>query len=476
MAVRKTHVRFNPKPLFFALLAVFILGIAFLTYDRTLPVGNMTGKPNVIVIMTDDQRYDSMDGLPNVVEKLGGRGVTFTNAFVTTPLCCPSRASFLTGKYAHNTGVWRNNPPEGGVESFKDTDTLAVWLKDAGYKTALIGKYMNGYRKSTYIPPGWSEWHAFTKGNYYGYMMNENGVLTDYGYEEEDYSATVVQNKAIDFIRDVRRSGDPFFLLVTPNNPHGDSGKNIDEEEDDFKGARPAPRHKDSCVEITPYRPPNFNEEDMSDKPQFMQEKRLLNDKKIAEIDYFHKSQKCALRAVDEMVEKIVTELGQLRENTAIIYYSDNGYAYGEHRDTSKNCLYEECARIPLIISYPKITTKPSVSQSFATNVDLTATILAITGVTPEAKINGKSLLPILSTPNKDLHEEILLEVNNNKTDKKDYAVRTKQYKFIERGSGETELYDMVQDPFELVNVRNQVGYQEIITRLEEKLVTLKSE
>lgn len=472
-AVQNDH---KGKQILFITLAAFVIGIIvvamlYLRYGKTL---NVSDKPNIVVVMSDDQRFDSMDAMPITKEKLGEKGVTFTNAFIPTPLCCPSRTSFLTGLYSHNTGIWRNNPPEGGFESFSDdASTIAVMLQNAGYKTGLFGKYMNGYHKSTYVPPGWDAWYALNKGNYYNYWMNENGKIVKYREEAKDYSGTVISKKATDFIKNMRASAKPFFIVVTPNNPHGDSGKNIDEKE----GARPAPEDEKDCVVGSYDRPPNFNEEDMSDKPSFIKTQKPLNEKQIADIDEFRSRQLCSLKSLDRMVGAIADALGPKRDNTIFVFYSDNGYAYGEHRNKAKNCLYEECIHVPMIISYPKVTkTKATSSGLTSANIDVMATLLDFAGVESTRKIDGKSLRSVLSGQKNEIRDAVLIEANNNKTNSKNYGIRTKEYKYIEDGTGETELYDLTKDPYELENVTDDRIYAEIKKELAIRLSVMKLE
>lgn len=457
--------------LFALVLGIIFISTIYMRYSKTL---NVSDKPNIIVVMSDDQRFDSMRQMPITNEKLGGKGVTFQNAYIPTPLCCPSRTSFLTGLYSHNTGIWRNNPPEGGFESFHDdASTIAVMLQDAGYRTGLFGKYMNGYHKSEYVPPGWDSWYALNKGNYYNYWMNENGKNVKYGYEPKDYSGTVIQKKAIDFIKNMKASAKPFFMVVTPNNPHGDSGRNIDEKE----GARPAPVDEENC-EVGSYdRPPNFNEEDISDKPSFIKGRPQFTSAEVARIDEFHATQDCSLKSLDRMVGSLIDALGPKRNNTIFVFYSDNGYAYGEHRNKAKNCLYEECIHVPLIISFPRVTEDRKVSDGLTSaNIDVTATLLDYAGVKTSKKIDGKSLRPILSAQKDGIRDAVLLEVNNNETASKNYGIRTKEYKYIENGTGETELYDLVKDPYELVNVTNIPAYAQAKKELHTKLSAMKLE
>jgi N-acetylglucosamine-6-sulfatase len=192
-----------------------------------------TVAPSIVLIVTDDQRADTLDVMPTVQSELADNGVTFTEAFVTNPLCCPSRASILTGQYSHSNGVFGNDPPNGGFAGFDDSATLATWLQAAGYRTALVGKYLNGY-EGTYVPPGWGEWHALSGGqSYYDYELNENGVLGEYGSEPADYSTDVLSAKAAAFVRET--SG-PLFLFFAPLAPHFDANR---------FAAEPAPRHAD---------------------------------------------------------------------------------------------------------------------------------------------------------------------------------------------------------------------------------------
>lgn len=448
-----------------------IVAAIYLRFDKTL---NISDKPNIIIVMSDDQRYDSMDAMPITSKELGGSGITFVNAYIPTPLCCPSRTSFLTGLYSHNTGIWRNNPPEGGYESFHDdAQTVAVMLQSAGYKTALIGKYLNGYHKSTYIPTGWDEWYAFNKGNYYNYSMNENGKVVQYGSRPKDYSGTVIEEKAVNFIKNMQASAKPFFLVLTPNNPHGDSGKNIDEKE----GARPAPKDEQNCITETYARPPNFNEEDMSDKPNFVKAQKPLSASQIATIDQFHATQNCSLLSLDRTVGKLLSALGPKRANTIFVYYSDNGHAYGEHRNKLKNCLYEECIHVPMIISYPKITTKAGTASGLTSaNIDVMATVLDFAGAKPLRPINGKSLRSVLGDPKIAIRDAVLIEVNSNKLLQKNYGIRTKEYKYIEDGSGETELYDLTKDPYELLNLTNDPAFAQVKKELAARLAVMKLE
>lgn len=427
-------------------------------------------RPNIIVIMTDDQRWDTIDYMPNVKNRLEGEGITFTNSFVTTSLCCPSRSSFLTGLYPHNTGVWSNGPIYGGVLEFNETSTLATWLKENGYTTSLNGKYLNGYaRIPRHIPPGWDDWHVFTTGDsdlllslYYNYTLNENGVLRTFGKEPIDYSTDVLKNRSLNFIQNAKR---PFFLWFTPFAPHSPYIA--------------AERHINisTCSNLKIVRPPSFNEADVSDKPAWVQANPLMNQSQISRLDVAMKNQICSLQAVDEAVASILDALGPELDNTAVIFTSDNGYMWGEHRiDQDKNNFYEEASRVPLLIRYPKLIPNKTQSDKLVLNIDLAPTIAELANVTLSAKVDGKSLVAILNDQNASWRSDFLMEYMGGRIDRPliNSATRTMQFKYTELATGEREFYDLTNDPYELNNQINNSTYTNIIFQLELRLMELK--
>lgn len=502
------------KLLIFAIVLLVIPTVLF-EYQKHQRL-RLSVKPNIIIILTDDQRSDTLQYMPIVQDRLGGQGITFTNAYVTTPLCCPSRVSLYTGLYAHNTEVWTNHMPKkgdfplGGFEAFggsrqyadMDDETIAVWLNRAGYETGFAGKYLNGY-KSSYIPPGWDDWHGVVKNTYYGYDMNENGRIVSYGFKPKDYSTDVYTEKAIKFIKKAKK---PFFFVVSTDAVHTDGGKSapddprnknkknrknrlpnvkatLDDDQDDpdqVKNyyAMPAPEDRENCEDHPWEQSEAVNESNVSDKPEYIQDIGPLNREDMADISEFRESQICALQGVDRAVKRIIQALGRKRDNTAIIYIGDNGFSWGEHRWSKKNCLYEECARVPLVISYSKLTKSAEVNSSLVLNIDIAPTISQLAGVRIPVKVNGKSLVSLLSDPQGSVRSDFLLEVYNSKKGYKniDYAVRTKDYKYAELSSGEKELYDFTTDPYELVNQINNPQYAQIREALANKLAELKQE
>jgi len=441
-------------------------------------------RPNIIFILTDDQPVQTVDYMPTVRNVLVAGGVNFTNGFVTTPLCCPSRASILSGEYVHNHQVYTNRMPMGGAPKFKDQSTLPVWMKDAGYKTAYIGKYLNDYEALTplgYVPPGWDEWDAFLGNNtdtnedagnlqyYFNFTMSEGGSIVEYPRSKANFGTDVVTSKAVDFINQARN--EPFFLLVGYYNPHSPYVA--------------APRHKEtfrSTWDWTPYRPPNFNEKDISDKPAYIGELSPLSE---SELDTAHKQILRSLLSVDDGVASILNALDKtgLSDKTIIVYLSDNGMTMGDHRfGVTKNCPYEACIKIPFIVYAPALFPARS-DSSLVANIDLASTFVDMAGgVIPNPKkINGTSLLPLLKDANATWREDILLEHWPTEDGvgamiREYYAVRTHEWKYVEYVTGEKELYNLVNDPYELKNIAGRAKFRDIEAELAKRLAELKKE
>ena len=229
-------------------------------------------RPNVVFVITDDLDYASAQQMPEIGSLLRDGGTSFENAFVSFPVCCPSLATILTGLYTHNNCVKGNAPPSGGFQKFRDDgteeNTIAVNLQEGGYHTAFFGKYLNGYPAGdpTYVPPGWDEWYGKLDGQrLYDYRINENGEEVSYGSEEEDVFTDVLSGQATDFVRRAAQEDKPFFAYVAPTAPHGP--------------ATPAERHKGAFSEEEAPRPPSFDEEDVSDKPSWIRERRTIYDR-----------------------------------------------------------------------------------------------------------------------------------------------------------------------------------------------------
>jgi len=432
-------------------------------------------RPNVVVLMTDDQTVESMRVMPNVKTLLADQGVTFTNNFVSYSLCCPSRSTFLTGQYAHNHGVWGNSPPNGGYYRLDSTNTLAVWLQRAGYQTIHLGKYLNGYgtRNPREIPPGWGDWHGSvdpTTYRYYNYTLNENGTLVAYGTGAANYQTDVYARKAVELIGREAADARPFFLWLAFLAPHAGAPRDPDDPAG-MGTPSPAPRHRNAFATMPLPMPPSFNEADVSDKPAGIRNRPLLTAAMIAKIRENYQQRLESLLAVDEAVAQIVKELevtGQLN-NTYIVFTSDNGFFHGEHRvPTGKVLLYEPSIRVPLIVRGPGIPHGQRRSQLVA-NIDLAPTIVRISHAGAGRVMDGRSLLPFARDPRFISGRDILLETPTYA------AIRTPRWLYAEYTTGERELYDLARDPDELVNHAGDFRYSRVKADLAMRLGRLRA-
>lgn len=450
----------------------------------TVPVGGVTGaisvtaplgsaasvehfvvQPNIVLILTDDQRWDSLWAMPTVQSELVAKGVRFDDAFVVNPLCCPSRVSFLTGQYSHTSGVYSNRLPQGGFDAFhSDGSTLATWLRAGGYSTGLVGKYLNQYGATdpTYVPPGWDRWVAFTAGgpDYLDYSLNVDGVVEQHGSDDAAYSTDVLANYAEAFIRDAPTDR-PLFLWMAPFAPHG--------------MALPAARHAGAFEDLPPLRPPSFDEEDVSDKPSYIRETPPLDPAAEAVIDDFRRRQYQTLLAVDEAVARVTDALadtGRLA-NTLIVFSSDNGFSWGEHRWRFKVAPYEEIVRVPFVIRWDRYTSDPWDESRLTANIDVAPTLASAAGV-KAVGADGKNLMPILKGTASGWRRNFLVESYEfdragDVTIPSYCAVRTRDRIFVHYATGEEEFYNLRSDPFELRNRASLPGPQAAIARLRDR-------
>ena len=378
------------------------MGAAALAAAAALVAGSLAGgagpasakqepqeRPNLILIVTDDQTIAQLNEatMPNTLELLGEHGTTFTNAIVTTPLCCPSRATMITGQYGHNNGVLANRP---GYEALvQRRDVLPAWLHAAGYRTAHVGRWMNGFRKS--FPkgplPGWDRWFTLGESHtYFGYRINDNGREKHFGRGRQSYVTQVLNGVARRFIQRAVKGPRPFYLQLDHIAPHAD-GKKGDKSGACAHSAIPPSRLPTGFEGATLATPPSFNEADVSDKPSFVHRRPPLNPGQIAELERQNRCRLATLPAVDEGIRRIVEELAKAGEldNTAIAFVSDNGYFFGEHRiRTEKYLAYEEAIRVPMLIRWPAGMGTPGAEvDAPVANIDLAPTFLSLAGAPP---------------------------------------------------------------------------------------------
>jgi arylsulfatase A-like enzyme len=435
-------------------------------------------RPNIIFILSDDQRWDTTDDthspvpgqdiMPGLRGELADAGIEFTGAFMTTPLCCPSRSSILAGQYSHTTGVYTNGGDNGGADDFDDSVSMGTILQSAGYRTAFHGKYMNGYQnlwddmtEPPYVPPGWTDWRAFKTVKYFDYVMIENGVEVSYGSADADYSTDVLREKAKQFISDSVALDQPFFLHLSFKAPHGPF--------------IPAPRHDGMFAALPPWRPASHNEADVSDKPSWVQATPPLTAMEVANLDNTRIKQLEMLQAVDEAIGGSTTygitgimqhlrNLG-VADNTIVVYFADNGWHWGEHRYRAKNKPYEESIRDSMFVYYPKLAPLPRVEDDFALNIDFCPTFAELalrpTDPVPPIAFDGVSLVRLFDATAPTWRTDFLTE--GWPTSHVWASVRDHQWKYTELPvtpgdpftTFEYELYDLDNDPLELASLHN---------------------
>ncbi|MDQ7850125.1 MAG: sulfatase [Armatimonadota bacterium] len=448
------------------LLLALVMALAFPAPSDPRGRSAPSTRPNIVFILTDDEDVRIHAFMPKTKALLQDRGTTFVNFFVTYALCCPSRASILRGQYPHNTRIEANEPPLGGFAKFvalgQEHFTLATWLHDAGYHTVFAGKYLNGYGdRSTdpaHVPPGWTEWYAGIGGRPYqnfNYQMNENGTIVSYGVRPEDYLTDVIARKGIAGIRRAVEAGRPFLLYLAPYTPHAP--------------ATPAPRHSALFQDAGLPHPPAFNEEDLSDKPA-PRSRPMLTERQISEMESFYRKRLQSLQAIDDLVEAVVRtlqEVGQL-ENTYIVYTSDNGFHMGEHRLLpGKATAYEEDIRVPFILRGPGVPAGARREQ-MVLNTDIAPTFAEMAGLRVPPFVDGRSFLPLLRADRAvPWRQNFIVELRTARglvvgepgdgpapQPRSGYnALRTAEWTYIQWATGERELYNLRDDPFQLQNL-----------------------
>lgn len=454
-------------------------------------------RPNVVVLMTDDQTVDDLRAMPRTRAAIADQGVSFDRSYVSYPVCCPSRATYLSGQYAHNHGVLGLYPPTGGYSRFEHANALPVWLQRAGYATAHIGKYMNGYHLGigAQQPPGWTEWYGAVDDSTYlmwGYTLVENGVPHTYGSPLDEqprlYQTDVYRDKAVDFIERRAPSSQPFFLSVAFLAPHHENGpvRSITGEL-----VRPAPRHARAPLRVRLPTPPGFGERDRSDKPRFLRGRRPLSAAQVGRIGDQFRARRASLRAVDEAVEQIVGALrrsGEL-DDTYVLLTSDNGYMLGEHGVPNGKLLpYDPSTRVPLLLRGPGIP-DGRVAHELVGNVDLAPTIAAVAGAVPTRTLDGRSLLPFARHPGRLTRRPLLHETGGWRyVHRRDQdaagapavqrvltyrALRTRRWLYVEYHDGERELYDLRRDPYELRSLHASAGRRGLVRVLHAALARL---
>jgi arylsulfatase A-like enzyme len=452
-------------------------------------------KPNVLLVMTDDMRYDDVKYMPNVRQFIGARGTDFRNMFAPTPLCCPNRTSYLTGKYAHNHKVWWHDAP-WGYGAFDDRVTLGTALQSVGYNTGYVGKYLNGYGRmrpkanpnhdpATFVPNGWTDWRATPDatgslpesdpraGSTYRYFdttVNNNGRLEGH---QGVYNSKVLVNEGLEVLDKFTQGSKPWYLQINSLAPH-----------------HGGPAERDDPYLVTPARPNwvkgKFNsvitrgpgvpasgqpEPDVSDKARITRMRPKFGDRERSAIRNEARQRAETLYALDVQLARVFAKLkasGELA-NTVVAFTSDNGYMEGEHRWQSGKVIgFDPSYRVPLLIAGPGIPQGAS-QVSPVTTVDLSATVLDWAG-TRLAGADGRSFLPDIGAKDgwtRAVGYESYLPGIRNDHDQPGFpsgprsaiGIRTAGYFYVRYSNGERELFDLAKDPNQLRSVAGDPAY-----------------
>ncbi len=415
-------------------------------------------RPNIIFILTDDLALNTVQFLPHVIE-MQKKGVTFANYFVTDSLCCPSRSSIFTGRFPHDTGIFRNTGSDGGFQAFhkrhEEQMTFATALAAAGYRTAMLGKYLNGYKPQNDPPePSWNYWEVAGNGYpEFHYDLSDNGKFIRAGNKPEEYLTDVLAAKAVDFVK--QSAGSPFLIEVATFAPHAPY--------------TPAPRDADAFPDLRAPRTASFNAAPDANAPQWLRAIPALSAADMAGIDRDFRKRAQSVQAVDKMIgelEAAVASIGQ-EGNTYFVFSSDNGYHMGEHRlRPGKMTAFDMDIHVPLIVTGPGVA-PGRVVEEIADNIDLNPTFTEIAGAAIAANVDGRSLVPLLHGGTvTQWRKAALVEHHGHLTDKADpdfppmhsgnppsyEAIRGLTWVYVEYDGGDKEYYDRATDPDELHN------------------------
>ncbi len=450
-------MRHGSAPL--AVRAAICAAAAVGVFAGQVRAGDAPARPNIVFILVDDLRWDEVDypfvRVPNI-QRLAREGVRFRNAFVTTPLCSPSRASFLTGQYAHKHGITDNTDRSARSHELV---TFPRLLHDVGYETAFLGKWHMGVDDTA--RPGIDHWVSVKgQGRYLDPEFNVNGERRIVS----GYFTDILNAFAIDFLE--REHTKPFLLYIAHKAVHPDLTQNADGSVSDPNADRfiPAERHRALYAEAAIPHRPNYGRPPEG-KPALL---RRIGDHpplgpKTGTSDDTIRDRLRMLAAVDEGLGQIlgVLEARKQLENTLVVFTSDEGYFYGEHGlSVERRLAYEESARIPLLMRWPRLIRAGASIDEFALGIDLAPTLLEVGGARPRPEMAGRSLVPLLRGEKVPWRDAFLIEYFSDGVFpwvvKMGYqAVRTERWKYIHYVDldGMDEIYDLRSDPFELKNL-----------------------
>ncbi len=421
-------------------------------------------RPNVVVVLTDDQADYDLRWMPRTRAAIGDDGMEFTDAISPHPLCCPARAELITGQYAQNSGVRHNKGPHGGYPALDPVKAIGKWFQEAGYQTGFVGKYLNGYHVSDGRNAGWTLWDPLVQGVYeyfdFGFFNDGQGVATYKNY----YVTNAVEERTNAAVRSFSRDERPFLLYSFHLAPHYRFNKQ----------GHPVPppaesRDSDAYPDAEPpsMSKPSFNNATRGRQPAYL---RGRAESDVDEVRETFLARIRSLQAVDRSVASLVDTLKETGEwdDTWLFFTSDNGYSLGEHRFVGKNAISEEAFQVPLLVHGPGVV-RGSTSSLPVSTVDLPATFADLAGVTPLRDIDGSSIAPTLTGRTSPFRDTTLVQTGKSYGDGWAYrGVRTSRYTYaVQGGGGDVLLYDREIDPYELVNRADDPAYAAVRSQLE---------
>ncbi len=429
----------------------------------------MAARPNIILITTDDQNRGDLRWMRNARRLLGGHGVTFTSALSPDPLCCPARAELMTGQLGQSNGVRANQGPDGGFHALLHPEnTLATWLQASGYQTAMVGKYLNGYRPRNGPQAGWTIWNPSIRGEY---TYTDTTFLNGGTPVRFTKNVTpVVSRFTVSYIRRFAASGLPFFIWSSHLAPHGrDVGGGR------FTPPLPTARHRGDLrtVRSTSLSKPSYNR--LGTRPWPYPDLAHVVGRSYGQREFTRRLE--SLLDVDEGVAKVVATLRDTRQlgNTYIIFVSDNANLMGEHGIDGKDVLYREALEIPLVIRVPGAGERRVSSLPVATT-DIATTIADLAGATPGRLQDGKSLAPVLRGNALRLRDTELIQTGDPAGGWGFRGVWTRRYSYFHRlRDGASFLYDHRRDPYELHNQAPSRDYHGVLTELRRRTALLRA-
>lgn len=479
-------------------LAIALLGSAAVAFVPTNRPTSTHTKQNVLVIMTDDETLSELQHMPMVQSLLVNQGTSFDNYYTTSPNCCPSRAAYYSGQVPHNDGISDNVPPLGGAQKFASHlgETIATWMQRSGYYTASIGKFLNGWGNpekpdnwtaGIAAPAGWNHWFGLidpTTYSYYNYDVSNDGVRRHYGGQPQDYQTDVLGQEVVDTISRGNRSGKPWFVSWTPLAPHVGQGESTDLNNNPIKSLPVPPPAHDGQFSGEPlysspsqvYGPAAADSSDVRDKPKYVRERVSKAPASRLYVTRAWQKELESIQGVDDWVGRIyktLQDLGAL-DNTTIIFTSDNGLFHGEHGLIQKGQLYEEAVRVPLVVRGPGFPAGSTVSQ-LAEITDLAPTILNIGQARTTQPLDGADLKPLAQDPMVGANRALLLETSYSYQHLSTAAIRVGQWAYMAWSDGESELYDLTKDPYEVHNLAGDPVYAATATDLSARLRILQS-